>query len=128
MPLIRGDIKMAKVFDGATEGIPFVADRPPLPPGSEREKVLAYLEKGMPIVRTVGFDVDLLDPERGQRVPMFLLTDGTWVWDASIAYYLKEHDLPPESAFLDYLRSRDFRYEAPTDERVDAALAAIQAA
>ncbi|WP_163554244.1 hypothetical protein [Candidatus Frankia alpina] len=128
MPQILGDFKVANVFDGTTDGVPFIAGRSPLPPGSEREKLLAYLKQGEFILRAAGLGVDQLDPARGQQVPIIVFTDGTWVWDASIAYYLKEHDLPPESAFLDYLRSREFHYEAPTEERVDAALAAIQAA
>ncbi|KQC39232.1 hypothetical protein [Frankia sp. ACN1ag] len=127
MPQILGGFKAANVFDGMTDGVPFIAARPPLPPGSEREKLLAYLKQGELILRAAGLSVDQLDPTRGQQVPIIVFTDGVWVWDASVAYYLTEHDLPPEPAFLDYLRGRDFRYEAPAEERVDAALAAIQA-
>ncbi|MCM3922847.1 hypothetical protein ND748_14400 [Frankia sp. AiPs1] len=127
MPQILGDFKVASVFDGTTDGVPFIAGRPPLSSGSERAKLLAYLKQGELILRAAGLGIDQLDPARGQQVPIIVCTDGVWIWDASIAYYLTEHDLPPEPAFLDYLRSRAFQYEAPTEERTDAALAAIQA-
>ncbi|ETA03049.1 hypothetical protein CcI156_02950 [Frankia sp. CcI156] len=127
MPLIRGDLKVAKVFDGTADGVPFIVDRLDLPAGRERSDFLAYLRQGAVIMRAAGLDVDQLDESREKRVPIALLTDGEWVWDASIAYYLEEHDLPPEPAFLDYLRGRDFTYVAPTEEQVSAAAAALRA-
>ncbi len=127
MPEVVGDVKIAKLFDGMREGTPFVADRPPLPAGRERSDFLAYLRQGKVILRAAGLSVDRLDESRGQQVPIVYLTDGAWVWSGSIAYYLEEHELPPEPAFLDYLRGRNFAYEAPTPEQVDAAAAAIRA-
>ncbi|MCM3922848.1 hypothetical protein ND748_14405 [Frankia sp. AiPs1] len=49
------------------------------------------------------------------------------MWSKSIAYYLEEHELPPEPAFLDYLRGRNFTYKPPTPEQVGAAAAGIRA-
>ena len=127
MPEAFGNIKIAKLFDGTQDGTPFAADRPKLPAGRERAAFLAYLCKGEVILRAAGLSVDRLDESRGKQVPIVFLTDGEWVWSASIAYYLEEHDLPPEPAFLDYLRGRDFTYVAPTEEQVSAAAAALRA-
>ncbi|KJE24850.1 hypothetical protein FF36_00857 [Frankia torreyi] len=126
MPQIIGDLKMAKVFDGTADGTPFITDRPELPPGRERSEVLAYLRHAAVILRAAGLDVDQLDPARPKQVPMALLTDGFWIWDASVAYYLEAHDLPPEPEFLEYLRGRDFTYVAPTREQITAAADALR--
>ncbi len=53
-------------------------------------------------------------------------TDGSWIWDASVAYYLEAHDLPPEPEFLAYLRGRNFTYVAPTEEQITAAADALR--
>lgn len=127
MPEVVGTVKIAKLFDGMRDGIPFVVDRPPLPPGRERSVFLTYLRQGKVILRAAGLSADRLDESRGKQVPIIYQTDGEWVWSGSVAYYLEEHDLPPEPAFLDYLRGRNLAYEAPTPEQIDAAAAAIQA-
>ncbi|EIV93150.1 hypothetical protein [Frankia sp. QA3] len=127
MPEVVGDVKIAKLFDGMRDGTPFVVDRPALPAGRERSDFLAYLRQGKVILRAAGLSVDRLDESRGQQVPIAYLTDGEWVWSASVAYYLVEHDLPPEAAFLAHVRDRNFAYVAPTPEQIEAAAAAIQA-
>lgn len=126
MPEIVGDFKVANVFDGRTDGRYFIRDRPPLPPGEIRDSVLAYLRQGAVLMMARSLDPDELDPARPDRVPVGLLTDGTWVWDASIAYYLAEHGLPPEPAFIEYLQGRNFHYEAPSRALFDAVQAAMR--
>ncbi|CAO5167535.1 conserved hypothetical protein [Frankia sp. AiPs1] len=126
MPDIRGEFRLANVFDGTADGVPYIIDRPLLPPGPERGRFLRYLNAGALVFRAAGLGTDQLEPNRGKQVPIVALTDGEWIWTASVVYYLEEHDLPPEPAFLEYLRGRDFRYEAPSKERVAAALAATR--
>ncbi|MCK9878369.1 hypothetical protein MXD59_21785 [Frankia sp. Ag45/Mut15] len=126
MPEVINGFKIAKLFDGTRDGTPFVSDRPALPAGSERSKLLAYLDGGAVVLRAAGRSVDRLDASRGKSVPIAFHTDGEWVWSASVAYYLEEHELPPEPEFLHYLRSRDFRYVAPAKETIRSASLALE--
>ncbi|MCK9893891.1 hypothetical protein [Frankia sp. AgB32] len=126
MPEIVDGIKIAKLFDGTRDGAPYVVDRPALPIGPERADFLAYLKKGKIVMRAAGQSVDRLDESRGKTVPIVFLTDGEWVWSASIGYYLEEHGLPPEPEFLDYLRARDFHYVTPTEDKVRTAGRAVR--
>lgn len=127
MPTIVQGFKRAKVFDGTQDGSPFVVDRPAVPPGPERTAIIGYLRQGKPILRAAGLAEDLLDTSRGEKVPMVYLTDGEWIWDAAIRYYLEQHDLPPEPEFVEYMRAKQFRYTAPTGEQVKAASKALRA-
>ncbi|WP_462166876.1 hypothetical protein, partial [Frankia sp. AiPs1] len=126
MPEFIDSFKIAKLFDGTRDGTPFVTERPPFPVGPERLKFLNYLDHGAVVLRAAGRSVDRLDSSRGKTVPITFHTDGEWVWSASIAYYLEEHDLPPEPEFLDYLRGRNFHYVAPAKERVKSAGRALE--
>ncbi|WP_261565213.1 hypothetical protein [Frankia gtarii] len=125
MPEIVGDVKIAKLFDGMDGEVPWVRGRAPLPPGEERSRFVEYLQRGVTILRVAGLVEDLLDPSRGRKVSLVYVTDGDWVWSLEIVYYLQEHDLPPEPEFIDYVRSRDFRYVEPSEERVAAASRAL---
>ncbi|SNQ46528.1 conserved hypothetical protein [Frankia canadensis] len=121
----RDGFTIAHVFDGTNNGEYYVVDREPLP-REQRDSVLAYLHQGENLMMARSLGEDRLDPSRGRQVPRGASTDGRWIWDASIAYYLREHELSPEPAFIAYLRERNFHYEAPTPEQVTAALAALQ--
>jgi hypothetical protein len=125
MPDIKGDFKIAHVFDGRTDGEYYVVDRESLPP-EQQKNILSYLDQGAGLFIARSLGEDRLDPSRGKQVPRGASTDGTWIWDLSVAYYLKVHNLAPEPAFIEHLRARNFHYEAPTPEQVNAALAALQ--
>ncbi len=43
---------------------------------------------------------------------MVFVTDGEWVWSKAVNYYLKNHDLLPESRFLGRIAAQD--YHCPT--------------
>lgn len=126
MPEVINGIKIAKLFDGTRDGVPFVVDRPAQPAGAKRSKFLDYLGQGIIVMRAAGRSVDRPEESQGEVVPTIFLTDGEWAWSASIAYCLEKYDLPPEPAFLEYLRSRDFRYTEPGQDQVTAAAQAVR--
>ncbi|REF35173.1 hypothetical protein [Thermasporomyces composti] len=45
---------------------------------------------------TAGLARDVFDPDRGKVVPANTLTDGTWVWQDGMGYYLGKDGLAPE--------------------------------
>lgn len=118
MPRDLAGFKRTNVFDGTESGIPYVTNRPPVPPGPERAAIIAYLRQGEPALAARGRALDLLDPSCGKKIPMIHATDSEWIWDVAVAYYLENHHIPPESEFVQYLRSKNFHYTQPPKEKV----------
>jgi nicrotizing toxin Mtb-like protein len=118
-----GDLRTARLFDGdGPDGRPYVS-RPPVD-FEEREQLLAYLEKAPIALAEGGFEEDLLDPEGSGKVPTTFHTDGTWIWSAAVAYYLRKHDVAPEPDLVDHARHR--AYHLPdVDVRTRAAAVSI---
>ncbi|GGM59085.1 hypothetical protein GCM10012275_32770 [Longimycelium tulufanense] len=119
VPPVR--FRNARTFDRqGPDGRPVVRRRPVPPdmvPG-----LLAYLE-GAPVVRSSDvFEIDLLD-QRPNAVPLALHTDGVWVWPAAVAYYLRQHGVPPDPALIEHIVQQ--RFEPPAVD--EATLAAAHA-
>jgi len=91
-----GDLPVVEVHgpDGT-----FAADHPRLD-GGERARVLEYLRRGQPVLLTTGTAPDVVDPGRGDAVPLSLRTDGTLVWSDAVTYYAAEHGLAPAPELL----------------------------
>ncbi|GID28816.1 hypothetical protein [Paractinoplanes brasiliensis] len=89
-------IRVARVFDS---GGGFAAGHPRLGAG-ERERVAGYLEAGAAVLGTEGRLPDVVEPGRGEVVPMSYRTDGQWLWTESVGYYLRAYGLAPEPDLL----------------------------
>lgn len=117
-------VRKARVFDRAgTDGGPPEVSRPPVPP-EEAERVVRYLEDAPTVMAARSSAPDLLDPSRGERVPLTFHTDGAWVWSGAVGYYLREHGVPPEPDLVAHIRARRFEVPAVGDDAMDAASAA----
>ncbi|MCI4061372.1 hypothetical protein MRQ36_01790 [Micromonospora sp. R77] len=100
-----GPVMIARLFDhDDPETGPAWSDDHLLLSGGEANAVLRYLDNGTPIVSTAAVMVDFRDLPRGMVVPMGFRTDGRWVWNDAVTYYLRTHALAPEPAFLDHIR------------------------
>ncbi|WP_370942276.1 hypothetical protein AB5J62_24505 [Amycolatopsis sp. cg5] len=91
-------IEVAKVFDAVDprHGPSFAADHPVIGDEAERRRLLDYLDAGTELLTTTALLPDLVEPDRGEVVPMNFRTDGTWVWTDTVSYYLREHGLAPD--------------------------------
>jgi hypothetical protein len=100
--------RVARVFDGPGEdGRPSV-NRPPVDE-MDIQEILDYLD-GAPLVGPArGYDVDRLDPNGQQSVPVAFHTDGTWIWPAAVNYFLREHDISPETDLVEHIRRMRFK-------------------
>ncbi|WP_246178720.1 TNT domain-containing protein [Actinomadura decatromicini] len=118
-------LRRARIFDHAAPdgGRPAVS-RPPVPP-DEVERVTEYLRRGPVVMAARSKAPDRLDPTRGDAVPLTFHTDGTWVWSGAVAYYLKEHDIPPEAELVAHIRANGFELPAVDDDTMDTANAAV---
>jgi hypothetical protein len=123
-------MKFAHLFDGMSpSGDPlFAADHPRTEDPQERARLSQFLGGGHPVMRGTGRDLDWFDPERGQVVPIAVVTDGRWVWNVALEYYARVHGLLPESAFLNYIVGCTYVARIPTEEETEAAYRELRAA
>ena len=114
--------RIAKVFDGAAEGVPYYLPNHPRLTPAERAEPLAYLAAGTALLMTTATEPDFVEPTRGEVVPMNFRTDGTWVWNDALAYYLGEYGFAPEAEFLAAMRAAGWVCPTPEVEVVERAL------
>lgn len=118
------DLRMPRVYDGLDESGRPVVDRPALAPG-ERERVLDYLTTAPVVLAARSHGTDAFDPGRPPSVPLTFRTDGAWVWPGAVAYYLREHDVPPDPDLVSHLRARNFVVPDLPESALDRAVATI---
>lgn len=114
--------RIARVFDGALDGVPFYLPNHPRLTPAERAEPLAYLAAGTALLMTTASEPDFVEPSRGEVVPMNFRTDGTWVWNDALAYYLAEYGLAPEPAFLAAMEAAGWVCPTPDIEVVERTL------
>jgi hypothetical protein len=119
-----GLLRLARVFDGQSpSGAPwFSPGRLRLPEPVRRQRIADYLTRGRLVVRAVGMMADPLTNSDQPVVPLSYRTDGTWVWQEALAYYLRTRGAAPELEFLCHIEERGF--VLPTDVPDDVASAA----
>jgi hypothetical protein len=102
-------VQLVRVFDraDAENGPQFDAGHPQLF-GDELELAARYLESGSPLLTTTERMPDVVDPQRGQVVPMNYRTDGSWVWTDTVTYYLRVYGLSPDPDLLAHMRSAGY--------------------
>jgi hypothetical protein len=115
----------ADVFDGEpdADGLPQNITRVR---EDEAERLLTYLLSGTPMLVADVQGEDVLDPERGQQVPLHLRTDGVWIWSDASAYYVREHLIGPPAAFHAYLRTVAGTADRVSDVTLHQAVAWLQ--
>jgi hypothetical protein len=115
----------ADVFDGDpdADGLPQHVTRVSQ---EEAERLISYLLSGTPMLVADAQGEDVLDPARGQSVPLHLRTDGTWVWSDASAYYLREHLIGPPPAFHAYLQTAPDTADRVSDVTLHQAVAWLQ--
>ena len=124
-PVPEGEVRTPRIYDGLdASGKPLIR-RQPLVPG-EAERVLAYLDGAPVILASRSNGPDAFAPDRTDVVPMNFRTDGAWAWPGAVAYYLREHGVPPDPELVAHIRARRFTAPAEVSEAAtDLALAAI---
>ena len=108
-------LRLARVFDGESPtGTPmFSPARLRIPEPVRRRRLAVYLERGRLVVRATGHVADPFDPSSGPVVPLGFRTDGTWIWQEALAYYVLHRGVAPELELLCHIEERGYR---PPDE------------
>jgi len=103
-------------------------ERPPLNAErlSEEETALvgAYLEAGAVVAHTTALGIDILADD-AQVVPMTIRTDGEYVWNGPVTYYVQTYGVAPDAEFLSYVRERGYENRVPDEDEVKAALETV---
>jgi hypothetical protein len=103
----RPRFRVARTFDGmGPHGRPIV-NRSQLDE-IDTQAALAYLDDAPVVMPSRGYDVDRLDPEGRNSVPIAFHCDGTWIWPASVNYYLRTYGVSPEPDLVDHIRRQGF--------------------
>jgi hypothetical protein len=103
-------MRIAQLFDHVhpSAGPYFAADRARIEDLSERERVAGYLDAGGLVLFTDAYDRDWVDPRRGRKVPMSFRTDGAWIWNDGLAYYVRGHGVAPDPEFYQHIRDNGY--------------------
>lgn len=105
-----GQPRSARLYDRlGPDGEPGFAVGHPVLAGAERDRVLDYLNSGVPVLVSPDLADDVVEPARGAAVPMSYRTDGRWIWAEGSAYYLAEYSLAPEPDLLADMAAAGFR-------------------
>jgi hypothetical protein len=122
-------VVVARVFDRVdpVTGPQFVADHVVLAAGDQPDRVLAYLRAGRVLLATTAPSADVVDPRRGDVVPMSYRTDGAWVWTDTVTYYLETYGLSPDADLMAHIEALGHRMpivDAVAEHRAMVALTA----
>ncbi|KAB2341302.1 TNT domain-containing protein [Actinomadura rudentiformis] len=114
-------LREARLFDdmGPNGDQPSVSR--PAVPAEEVERVVEYLRKAPIVLAARSYGKDMVDPSRGENVPLTFHTDGTWVWSGGTAYYLREHGIPPEPELVAHIRAMGFQVPEVDSDTMGAA-------
>lgn len=81
---------------------------------------IRYLEGGVVVLVSPGWVDDLLDPEKKSVCQYSVLTDGTWVWPNSLAYYLRNYHLKLPQVLVRHMASNNWSVPEVSEADLDA--------
>jgi hypothetical protein len=111
-------LRIVPVYDGMdpAAGPYFRPDHERIADPAERERVAAYMRDGIVVLRSTDHDPDAIEPGRGNVVPGSFRTDGAWVWNDALMYYVRVHGIAPPADFYAHVIARGYRCPRPGPE------------
>lgn len=102
---------VAAVFDAVDgSGRPcFSPDRRRVLEPVERRRLLGYLSGAPLVLRAHGLEPDPLDAAGEPVVPVGYRTDGVWVWQEAVEYYLRRYGVAPEDDLVAHIERCGYR-------------------
>jgi hypothetical protein len=76
--------------------------------GPNKQNVVDYLRAGATIVFSPGIDADVFDRNQSAGTSS-MVTDGTYVWPAVLAYYVDKHDVALPAEFEAHMEAHGWR-------------------
>ncbi len=88
-------------------------------PAPDQDQIVAYLHSGVLYAATTHIARDVLSDGKERIGAPHLLTDGRWVWPATLAHYVQRYHCRLPEAFNEDARAKS--WEAPDPLRIDVA-------
>lgn len=109
-------LRIVPVYDGRdpVTGPFFSPDHHRISDPAERERVAAFMRDGVVVLRSTDRDPDAVEPARGSVVPGSFRTDGTWIWNDALMYYVREHGITPHAEFYAHVIACDYHCPEPS--------------
>jgi len=85
-----------------------------------------YLTDAYWVLSTGYLESDLLDSSKGRVVPISWVTDGQWLWNDEVGYYVKHYLLSPGREFIDHCKSNNWKPPKPHPDQIAEALDMLQ--
>ncbi|MFF9285793.1 hypothetical protein [Streptomyces griseosporeus] len=83
----------------------------------DEERIVAYLESSTEIYSTMGAEQDVITGDTWIAGAGSLVTDGTWLWLAELAHYVRHHHVSLPAEFLTHIRNNAYASPAVSHER-----------
>lgn len=98
-------VHLARVFDGTDpDGLPLFRPNHPELDGAERDRLLTYLRAAEVVLGSAGLTDDVVDTGRTDAVELNFRSDGTWIWNDAVIYYLDVHSLAPDPDLVTHVQ------------------------
>ncbi|MBO4578749.1 MAG: hypothetical protein J5715_01220 [Clostridiales bacterium] len=82
-----------------------------------KKELCNYLRSGHILAACGGVVHDVINPDKGIIGSPDTFTDGTWIWQADLSYYVEEYDLDLGNDFIDHIKSLE--WHVPQDIDID---------
>jgi len=76
--------------------------------GTDSPQLVAYLQAGELLVMSPGPVADPIQPEKGFIGMMHIVTDGTYCWPDSLAYFVENYAVELPGSFIQHIAAQDW--------------------
>lgn len=115
-------MKQVGIWDTLIAGQPTFAKDHPLLSKELAIRIANYLDRGVIMLHTTKMKADLFDPQANLKVSCSMRTDGEWIWEDAVGYYVRHYLLAPDENFMSYLKSRDYISRTPNETEISSVL------
>lgn len=81
--------------------------------------MLGYIDECPALIVAAGLEADRIRGDDAMVVPIGVASDGVYAWPLSVAYYVREHAVPPPEPLLERIRKAQYRPPSMSDTEVD---------
>jgi hypothetical protein len=81
------------------------------------EKIVSYLKRGICVAGCPKFVPDIFDPTSKVALTVDMYTDGSFLWQGQLAYYVQKYHLSLPPDFVEHMASRG--WEPPKRGEID---------
>ena len=90
-------------------------------PEGIRKQVCGYLKAGHTVLAAGGFEADCISGA-SRKVPQSYKTDGVWVWQGGLAYYVETYGVGLPEEFVEHMKASAW-VVSPVPDKIRFALA-----